>query len=258
MRDAAAAAQFDSPTGPTAIGHSHNDFAQSKPLETALEEGYSSVEVDVTDRGGEVSVVHLGVWTYGTLKTMYLDRLQRLVDEKGSVYGDGKKFTLWIEMRPFITGPPIVPFLRKLLASYPMFTVFGKSGKIVRPGAVEAVLINNFSRDYFQGRDTAPACLGTSGVDTTSDPNEPFECWSYLNWGRYFEWNGEGEMPAGELGRLKMLQQQAHARGLRTRFWGVPDTTNFWKRARTMPFDIVGTDNLKSTMAVLRGQDVKP
>lgn len=243
---------YERDLGPTSIGHSHNDFAQQRPLDEALEAGYSSVEVDVTDRGGTVSVVHLGLWTFGTLKEMYLDRLQRLVDEKGTVYGDGKKFTLWIEMRTWITGAAVVPYLRKLLAAYPMFAVFDKSGKVLRAGPVEAVLINNYSRDFFVGKETAPACLGTSGINTSSEPNEPFECWNYLNWSRHFSWDGKGEMPAEDRGRLASFQKQAHSRGLRTRYWGVPDTPTFWERARFLPFDIVNADHLKKTMEILR------
>jgi hypothetical protein len=184
---------------------------------------------------------------------MYLDRLQRLVDEKGSVYGDGKKFTLWIEIRPYITGAAIVPFLKRLLDAYPMFAVFGKSGKVLRPGPVEAVVINDRAREIFAGRDTAPACFGANGVDLSSAPNSPFECWNYLHWSRYFRWDGNGAMPADELHRLKTLQAAAHARGLRTRYWGVPDTPEFWRHARTMPFDLVGSDHLKRTMDILRG-----
>lgn len=244
---------FFMPVGRPAMGHSHNDFAQDHPLDTALEEGYSSIEVDVTDRGGEVAVVHLGLWTFGTLKSMYLDRLQKLVDEKGSVYGDGKRFTLWIEIRPLISGEAIVGYLRKLLDAYPMFAVFGKSGKILKPGPVEAVVINSHSRELFRGRESAPACLGTNGVDLTARPNEPFECWNYVHWSNYFDWDGGGEMPKAELERLRTLQAGAHARGVRTRFWGVPDTPSFWAHARDLPFDIVGTDHLKSTMEILRG-----
>ncbi len=247
---------FETPVGAPAIAHSHNDFAQERPLETALENGYTSIEVDVTDRRGEVAVVHLGFWTYGTIRSMYLDRLQRLVDEKGSVYGDGKKFILWIEIRPFITGPSIVPYLKKVLDAYPMFAVFGKSGTVVRPGAVEAIVINDRAPEIFADRETAPACLGTNGVDLTSDPNEPFECWNYLHWSSSFDWDGTGKMPDEEWQRLNELQAGAHVRGHRTRYWGVPDTPEFWKNARKLPFDLVGTDDLRSTMEILRSTPV--
>lgn len=245
--------RFEHPTGPEAIAHSHNDFVQDRPLEMALEEGYSSIEVDVTDRAGEVAVVHLGVWTYGTLKAMYLDRLQRIVDEKGSVHGDGRKFTLWIETRPFITNSEIVPYLWELLSNYSMFAIFDSSGKIVRPGPVEVVVINQYARAFFKGRSTAPACLGTSGFDVTGAPNEPYECWNYLHWANYFRWEGNGEMPKEERALLASIQSSAHARGLRTRFWGNPDREPFWRRARGLGFDLIGSDHLQSTMEVLRG-----
>jgi hypothetical protein len=243
---------FTAPTGPESIAHSHNDFAQDHPLDTALEEKMTSIEVDVTDRRNEVAVVHLGFWTYGTIKTMYLDRLQRLVDEKGSVYGDGKKVTLWIEIRPFITGAAIIPLLTKLLDQYSMFAVYGKNGKIVHPGAVEAVIINDQARDYFANRETAPACLGTNGVDLSDEPNEPFECWNYMRWSRSFSWNGEGEIPETDLKELTLLQGVAHSRGLKTRYWGAPDMPEFWAQVRSLPFDLINTDNLHSTMQALR------
>jgi hypothetical protein len=244
---------YTDPRGPESMAHSHNDFAQSRPLDTALENGITSIEVDVTDRHDEVSIVHLGFWTYGTLKEMYLDRLQRLVDEKGSVYGDGQKVTLWIELRPFITTAAVVPMLRALLDRYPMFAVFGKSGKVIHPGPVEAVIINDRSRDFFVGRSSAPACLGTTLVEFKEGPNEDFECWVHLRWGRYFNWQGGGEITKKELAKLKTIQAAAHARGLKTRFWASPDTPLFWARARSLPFDLVNTDNLHSTMEILRG-----
>lgn len=232
--------------------HSHNDFAQDRPLDTALENRVTSIEVDVTDRGNEVSVVHLGVWTYGTLKEMYLDRLQKRVDEKGSVYGDGKLFTIWIEIRPIISGAAIVPMMRKLLASYPMLTQYSADGKIVRPGPVQAVLMNNYSRDYFTGLKTAPACQTVSSIDHTTAPNAPFQCWIHLHWERFFTWNGEGEMPSAEVARLKEIQNSAHLRGLKTRFWAAPDTVSFWKQTAKLPFDLIGTDHLKRTTDALK------
>ncbi|MBC7384928.1 MAG: hypothetical protein H7301_02050 [Cryobacterium sp.] len=242
---------FPAPDGPLSILHSHNDFAQEHPLDTALENGITSVEADVTDRRGEVRVVHLGLWTYGSLKDLYLDRLQKLVDEKGSVYGDGKKFTLWIEMRPFITSRKVVPLLRSLLSKYPMLAQYGKDGKEVKPGPVTAVLMNVHSRDYFDGLETAPACLTVSRAAEKDQPNASFQCYVHFRWASQFTWMGNGEMPRPEIEKLRMLQRDAHSRGLRTRYWGIPDHAEFWKRALTLPFDLVGTDQLHQTRLYL-------
>lgn len=243
---------FETPRGPASIAHSHNDFAQDRPLDLALELGYSSIEVDVTDRRNDIAVVHLGFTTYGTLREMYLDPLQKRVNEKGSVYGDGKKFHLWIEMRDMLTGKAVVPLLTNLLARYPMFSIRSKDGRIIRHGPVDAILINSHAQEFFEGKETAPACLGLGGVDTTRTPNREFECWNYLRWEKFFTWEGEGKMPATEVERLRFLQSSAHRRGLRTRFWDAPDTAEFWREAKNLPFDKIGTDRLKETMEILR------
>jgi len=47
---------FTAPRGPASIAHSHNDFAQDRPLDLALELGYSSIEVDVTDRKDDIEI----------------------------------------------------------------------------------------------------------------------------------------------------------------------------------------------------------
>ncbi|RYZ66666.1 MAG: hypothetical protein EOP09_12315, partial [Proteobacteria bacterium] len=80
----AQAASFAVPSGPTALAHSHNDYQQRHPLDEALKYQFRSIEVDIIDRGGQARVTHLGLWTDGTLQEMYLDKLQKRVNEKGS------------------------------------------------------------------------------------------------------------------------------------------------------------------------------
>lgn len=242
------------PTGPESLLHSHNDFAQKHPLATALENGYRSIEVDVTDRWGEIRVTHLGFFTDGTLKEMYLDQLQKLVDGKGSVYGDGKRFYLWIELRPFVTSDGILPMLRELLPKYSMFTRFSADGKEVLPGPVEAILINSPSilAKYFTGPNSKPACRGVHGIPDPDEEIPPYTRWAYVRWSSEFTWRGLGPMPEKEEKRLIFMQARAHAAGLRTRYWEAPEEEGFWKKAVTLPFDLVGTDRLASTMATIR------
>jgi hypothetical protein len=250
-----AAREFPAPEGATAMAHSHNDFAQKRPLDTALEQGFRSIEVDVTDRWGEVRVSHFGLITDGSLKEMYLDRLQEIVNQKGSVHGDGKRFYLWVEVKPLFSSEKIVPLLRDLLPRYPMLAHFDESGKEILPGPVELVLINSstFLAKYFAGTGPKPACRGISGVPDGGSAPVRYARWSYIRWNNQFTWDGSGAMPAAEASHLRELQARAHGHGLRTRYWKVPDLESFWKQVPTLPFDLVGTDQLASTMALMRG-----
>jgi hypothetical protein len=252
---AEAAKEFPAPEGATAMAHSHNDFAQKRPLETALEQGYRSIEVDVTDRWGEIRVSHFGLITDGSLKEMYLDRLQEIVHRKGSVHGDGKRFYLWVEVKPLFSSEKIVPLLRDLLPRYPMLAHFDENGKEILPGAVELILINSskFLAKYFTGAGPKPACRGISGIPDGGAVPVRYARWSYLRWNNQFTWDGSGTMPEAEASHLRQLQARAHGHGLRTRYWNVPDLESFWKQVPTLPFDLVGTDQLASTMALMRG-----
>jgi len=247
---------FERPAGPTSIAHSHNDYQQSHPLDTAVEQGYRSIEVDVTDRRGHVRVTHLGLWTDGTLKELYLDRLQKLVNERGSVHGDGKKFYLWVEIRWMISSQAIVPMLRELLAQYPMLTVFDPEGNEVKSGPVDLILINHkgLADHYFSGLKTAPACLGLNRLPLSTTARAPFARWSYHRWSRVFGDAGKHFFSEDDKKKIREFQENAHQMGLRTRFWGSPDMPRFWREAAELPFDLVGTDNLEDTMKILKSK----
>lgn len=248
------AATFPAPSGAESLAHSHNDFAQEKPLDLAISHKYRSIEVDVTDRWGEVRVTHLGFITDGSLQEMYLDRLQKLVNEKGSVHGDGNRFYLWIEVRPFVSSDAIAEMLRKLLPRYSMFARFNEKGEETTPGPVEAIIINSpeIVTKFFDGLKIAPACRGVSRIPENGTPLPRFSRWAHFRWNSVFSWFGLGTIPDTEITKIKSFQKLAHARHLRTRFWDAPDTHEFWEKAATLPLDLVNTDHLMATMGILR------
>lgn len=245
---------FPAPTGAESRAHSHNDFAQDKPLDLAISDKYRSIEVDVTDRWGEVRVTHLGFVTDGSLKEMYLDRLQKLVNEKGSVHGDGIRFYLWIEVRPYVSSDAIAGMLRKLLSEYTMFARFNEKGEEVTAGPVEAIIINSpkIVKKFFDGQIIAPACRGVTRIPEDGTPLPRFTRWGHFRWKSLFSWLGMGTIPVSEISKIDAFQKFAHARHLRTRFWDVPDTHEFWEKVAMLPLDLVNTDNLAATMGVLR------
>jgi len=232
------------------VAHSHNDFEQKRPLEDALDAQFQSVEVDVVDRWDQVRVTHLGVFTIGTLKEMYLDPLQKRVNEKGSVYGDKKPFYLWIELRAFFAGAKVVPLLRQLLAQYPMFAQFDRQGKMTKRGAVIAI-IGGYSRhkeNYFKGQSETPACMALNSGEWLESGHDPRALWIALKWTRYAgDWDGNGTPPLELKEKVKNLIARVHQQGKKVRFWKNPETAEFWQLMIEVRADQAGTDSLKET-----------
>ncbi len=239
------------------IVHSHNDFQQDHPLWDALDLGYRSAEVDVIDRGGQVRVTHLGLFTQGTLKEQYLDPLQELVTRRGSVYGDGKPFYLWIEVRAIFSGAEVAPLLRDLLSHYPMLQSADGRGQVVHPGPVVAIICgySKYKWDIFLDQPAVPAYLAATSFDVAR-PDDGLGAdgrlqWVALRWSRYVDWDGEGPIPLAELERLERLIVSLHEHGLKVRFFSNPQTRAFWDLMREAAVDQAGTDDLPRVRAMI-------
>ena len=219
----------------TPLTHAHNDYEQNRPLYDALANGFKSVEADIWLSHGKIAVSHLGWRFKGTLEELYLLPLQSLVTQKGSVYGDHQPFFLWLEIKD--SNPELRSALHALLAKYPMV---GKSVLPILTGDDES------KKKYFQEFPDA-AVVRDSERFSFSDPSrKASDKWSWysLPWSRYFFWKGKGALSPQEVSRLQTLVNAVHALGRKIRFWGTPDTEDFWTLAMTSHVDAIGTDSL--------------
>jgi hypothetical protein len=225
-------------------GHSHNDYEQERPLEDALVNGFSSVEADIWIHDGLLQVSHLGLLYRGTLEELYLAPLQRRVDRFGSVYGDGRPFLLWLDIKD---GSKRLPGeLQRLLARYPMFTRFGGEGG-ERPGPVTAVLTGDpIKSAYVDGFPERYACRDGLGFDPSDPPasSDDSWCWYAISWGDLVSWGGDGPIPAAEHEKLERVVRGVHSKGRRLRIFGAPDNPAVWAEELRTGVDLVGTDRL--------------
>jgi hypothetical protein len=74
--------------------------------------------------GPELRVGHWPWSLQGTLQEMYLDPLQKRVDETGSPHGNGEPFTLWIDIK--VNAPWLPDMLVDVLEGYSILTVFSE------------------------------------------------------------------------------------------------------------------------------------
>lgn len=221
-----------------AYTHAHNDYQHERPLGDALATRFHSVEADVWFAGGAFDVSHLGLFSDGTLRELYLDPLQRRVDELGSVHGDGAPFFLWIDLKD--DDPKLVRKLEALLAGYSMFSTFGNGA---REGAVTAVLTGNddAKRRYTRELKRRHAVRDSNFFDLSDAPEDGWAFYA-LPWDDVFSWNGVGEIPDSERRRLLCLVENADALGRGVRLYATPDREEVWRALFDAGASFVQTD----------------
>lgn len=71
------------------------------------------------------------------------------------------------------------------------------------------------------------------------------------NYANFLAWQGEGEMPADQLRKMREIIQAAHDEGKLFRWWGAPDTERFKRLFIKEGVDLVGADDLEGLYKVL-------
>lgn len=228
---------------PVFHGHSHNDYEQGRPLADALDNRFYSVEADIWLVKDQVWVSHFGWFFAGTLKKLYLDPLQERVSRFGSVYGDSKPFTLWVDIKD--ENPELVRELHHLLSQYPMLSRFTQKQTIQNP--VTVVLTGRGAQKlrYVKRYPIRYACRDSLRFEWSDPPVDNQWCWYALKWDAYFQWKGDGPMPEEQKARLTELVSAIHQKGRKLRIWGVPENPNAWQSIYSSGVDLIGTDSLQ-------------
>jgi len=225
--------------------HAHNDYLHPRPLLDALDQGFCSVEADIFLVDGELLVAHsaLELKPDRTLRGLYLDPLRtRIRSNGGSVYGDGQRITLLIDIKS--KGEATFKVLNAMLAEYPDVFTAVESGN-VKQGPVLAIV----SGDRPIKAITAEPIrfVGIDGRLSDLESAEPNHLIPLIsdNWGVHFRWRGVGEMPVEEREKLSSIIEQAHAKNRLVRFWAIPDNPNMWRAMREAGVDLINTDDLE-------------
>jgi hypothetical protein len=212
--------------------HSHNDYQQKHPLTDAMNQRLSSVEADIWIKQGELLVSHLGISFKGSLENLYLKPLQSLVNERGSVYGDGQPFILWIDIKENQTA--LERELANVLARYPMLTEFTDAS--VKPGAVTVILTGKVGpkTDYADHTAVRYACRDSKVFDEQDPSGDLRWMWYSLKWSAWMK----------DYAQLRSVIAQIHVKGRKVRLWDVPTSETIWREALEAGADLVGADDL--------------
>ncbi|ADB33596.1 glycerophosphoryl diester phosphodiesterase [Kribbella flavida DSM 17836] len=242
---------------PLAAAHAHNDYEHRRPLQDALDRGFTSVEADVWLVDGELRVAHdLEDTVAGrTLESLYLQPLaDRVKANHGRVYRHGRDFQLLIDIKS--DGPSTYAAIHAALAKYRGISTIFVNGRTY-PGAVTAVISGNRPLDVLKAQKVRYA--GYDGRLTDLNSKLPASLMPLVsdNWTKHFTWQGVGAFPAAEREKLRTIVGTAHRAGYRVRFWATPDTRGaardaLWAELVAAGVDHLNTDDLHGLEDFLR------
>lgn len=225
------------------LTHSHNDYEQNRPLFDALDQHFASVEADIYLDGAELSVSHNGTNAKGTLEKLYLDPLQALVRQKGSVHGDGKPFYLWIDLKQGERA--LINALHQRLMLYPMLTEFTDTTMTERAVTVILTGDEDNKKRYVDSFATRYATRDSNDFRSSDAKASNRWLWYAVSYHDYFNWNGWDEIPIDQQNLMFFLVREVHATGRRLRIFDSPDYDTFWNEAMRAGVDMVGTDDVR-------------
>lgn len=222
--------------------HAHNDYMHKRPLLDALEQGFCSVEADISLVNGQLLVAHSADQTKPdrTLQALYLDPLRERVKANGGhVYPEHGDFWLLIDHKT--DGKTTYPVLHAVLEQYADILT-RINGIEVKKGAVTVVV--DGADEFIKAQQVRYASIDGRLSDLDSDAPVSLIPWISADWKSAFAWKGEGTMPDAERARLREFVGKAHAKGRKIRFWGLPLRPAVWPELYDAGVDFLNADNL--------------
>jgi hypothetical protein len=208
----------------------------------ALSFNFDSIEADIWLSENQIMVSHMGAIFKGSLKDLYLDPLQKLVTERSSVYGDGRPFFLWLDIKDGNIN--LIKALHDLLDQYPMLTVF--TDQSTKEGPVSVILTGHEpSKIAYVSLPIRKACRDSNSFKIYDPSSDQRWLWYSLQWSELFRWNGYSKIKTLEVERLHAIVEYIHKKRRRVRFWDTPENREFWALAKSANVDMISTDKLQ-------------
>jgi len=228
--------------------HSHNDYAQSRPLVDALRRGFASVEVDVFLVDGALLVAHEAdeVSPSVTLRGLYLDPLRAIVSRNGgSAYSDSNQpLQLLVDVKS--EAGPTYRALHETLQDYTdILTSWTNTG--AGPGPVVVVLSGNRATRLVESEPVRYVALDGRAEEDRSAMTADVMPLVSVDW-ESVEAQSENE----RLAAARSLVERFHAEGRKVRFWGTPDRAALWRSLVAMGVDYIGTDDPRRLQRLLQ------
>ena len=227
--------------------HSHNDYEHTRPLQDALNSGFASVEADIYLVDGKLLVAHdrKDVRPERTLEALYLRPMRERILRSGSVLPGVSTFQLMIDIKANATD--VLPVLERTLKPYERLLSHGSSTDYT-PGAIEIVLSGDRPIRQLADRRERNIFIDARIEDLKSPQAGVYRMVSEA-WLSHIPWFGSGLISRKHREWLSEYVRRADDLGIKSRFWGLPDTPTGWRILDAAGVSWIGTDKLDACAA---------
>ena len=225
----------------------HNDYVQPDPFHRAYGHGAGYIEADIFLQGSDLLVAHSTeeINKDKTLEKLYLEPLQKkIIQNKGTAYPNPTQ-TLMLMIDLKSEGVATMKALVEKLKNYPQLLSCKTLNITISGNMPDTSLWKNYPDFiYFDGR---------PGIVYTKDQLDRIIMIS-TSFGSYSKWDGKNKLPKVEEDKVKILIEDAHAKGKKMRFWATPDIENAWKVLTDLKMDMIVTDNVPGLAAFIKNE----
>lgn len=228
-------------------GHAHNDYKNKNPLLDAIENGFTSVEVDVHLVNDNLYVSHDFPKKLNpalTIEALYLNPLKKhILMNNGSVYPNySGTFYLMIDFKS--SAKPTYDKLKRILSNYLSIISITKNGE-EQKGSVKIFISGK--RPIGKILNDEPKLVGIDGKPKHLKKNIPTNVMPVISdkYSHVLSWDGYGKININDHNKLIRLVQKTHAQNKKLRLWGAPDNENVWRFLLDNGVDLINTDLLK-------------
>jgi hypothetical protein len=227
--------------------HSHNDYEHTRPLQDALNAGFASVEADIYLVDGNLLVAHdrKDVRPERTLEALYLRPMNERIQRSGSVQPGVSTFQLMIDIKANATD--VLPVLERSLKPYERLLSHGSNSDYT-PGAIEIVLSGDRPIRQLAARRERNIFIDARIEDLKSPQPGVYRMVSEA-WLSHIPWFGSGLISRKHREWLSDYVRRADDLGIKSRFWGLPDTPAGWRILDAAGVSWIGTDKLDACAA---------
>jgi hypothetical protein len=234
-------------------GHSHNDYARDRPLYDALDNGFTSIEVDVYWQGSRMVVTHDDekLNEKPILQELYLDPLRSIIHQNnGRVFKNSDaQLVLMVDLK----SEKVTTYraLREIFQNY-LDIIEWYNDEVLVAGPVKVVLSGKPPINLIQSQQQRFFSIDGSVEQWGQEYPVSLMPRASTNYRTYFKWYGKDEIPEDELNKMRELINLAHSRNRKIRFWGCPNRVEVWEKLMDEGVDWINVDDLQGFNAFYR------